>query len=56
MYHHSCTSRAGYVSATEDTRDDRTVLELIARMGKKRNRFPVGRLDKDTVRPASYRR
>ena len=37
---------AGYVSATEDARD-KTVLELVP-CGKRRNLFPVGRLDKDT--------
>ena len=37
---------AGYVSATEDTRE-RTVLELVPKDGR-RNLFPVGRLDKDT--------
>ena len=37
---------AGYVSATEDTRE-KTVLELVPKDGR-RNLFPVGRLDKDT--------
>lgn len=37
---------AGYVSATEDVRE-KTVLELVPRE-KRRNLFPVGRLDKDT--------
>ena len=37
---------AGYVSATEDTRE-KTVLELIPKDGR-RKLFPVGRLDKDT--------
>ena len=37
---------AGYVSATEDTRDH-TVLELVP-ADARRNLFPVGRLDKDT--------
>lgn len=37
---------AGYVSATEDTRE-KTVLELVPQDGR-RNLFPVGRLDKDT--------
>lgn len=38
---------AGVVSATEDTRD-RTVLDLIEDK-KRKDLFPVGRLDKDTV-------
>lgn len=38
---------AGYVSATEDSRD-RTVLELIPPELKRKGLFPVGRLDKDT--------
>ena len=37
---------AGYVSATEDTRE-KTVLDLVPKDGR-RNLFPVGRLDKDT--------
>ena len=37
---------AGYVSATEDTRE-KTVLELVPKDGR-RKLFPVGRLDKDT--------
>ena len=37
---------AGYVSATEDTRE-KTVLELVPK-DSRRNLFPVGRLDKDT--------
>ncbi len=37
---------AGVVSATEDSRD-RTVLELLGD-GRRRDLFPVGRLDKDT--------
>ena len=37
---------AGYVSATEDTRE-KTVLELVPKDGR-RNLFPAGRLDKDT--------
>ena len=37
---------AGYVSATEDTRE-KTVLELVPKDGR-RNLFPVGRLDKDS--------
>lgn len=37
---------AGYVSATEDTRE-KTVLELVPR-DHRRSLFPVGRLDKDT--------
>ena len=38
---------AGYVSATEDSRD-RTVLELIPPEFMRKGLFPVGRLDKDT--------
>lgn len=38
---------AGYVSATEDSRDH-TVLELLPPQ-KRRKLFPVGRLDKDTT-------
>lgn len=38
---------AGYVSATEDSRD-RTVLELIPPELRRKGLFPVGRLDKDT--------
>ena len=37
---------AGYVSATEDTKE-KTVLELVPKDGR-RKLFPVGRLDKDT--------
>ena len=37
---------AGYVSATEDTRE-KTVLDLVPKDGR-RNLFPVGRLDKDS--------
>ena len=38
----------GYVSATEDGKDP-TVLELLPEELKKRNLFPCGRLDKNTV-------
>ena len=38
----------GYVSATEDGRDP-TVLELLPEELQKRNLFPCGRLDKNTV-------
>ena len=37
---------AGYVSATQDSRD-KTVMELLPKIAR-RNLFPVGRLDKDT--------
>lgn len=37
---------AGYVSATEDSKD-KTVMELLPKIAR-RNLFPVGRLDKDT--------
>lgn len=39
---------AGVVSATEDRRE-RTVLDLFSREDRRRDLFPVGRLDKDTV-------
>ena len=38
----------GYVSATDDVRE-RTVLELLPEELRKRNLFPCGRLDKNTV-------
>lgn len=38
----------GYVSATKD-KNIQTVLDLIPKEYKKRNLFPVGRLDKDTT-------
>ena len=38
---------AGLLSATED-RDQRTVLDLLPEHLRRRGRFPVGRLDKDT--------
>ena len=38
---------AGYLSATEDTRD-KTILDLLDERHKKMELFPVGRLDKDT--------
>ncbi len=39
---------AGYVSATDDPRQT-TVLELLPKELQRRNLFPCGRLDKDTV-------
>ena len=39
---------AGYVSATEDTRD-KTVIDLLPEHLQKLDLFPCGRLDKDTV-------
>ena len=39
---------AGYVSATEDTRD-KTVIDLLPESLQKLDLFPCGRLDKDTV-------
>lgn len=38
---------AGYVSATEDPRDE-TVIDLLSPMDRNKELFPVGRLDKDT--------
>lgn len=38
---------AGYVSATEDSHD-KTVIDLLKSTDKKKDIFPVGRLDKDT--------
>ncbi|MBP3888222.1 MAG: rRNA pseudouridine synthase [Cellulosilyticum sp.] len=47
FYYYLLHKPAGYVSATEDPRDE-TVIDLLAPMDRNKELFPVGRLDKDT--------
>lgn len=46
-YYYLLNKPAGYISATEDTKEQ-TVLELLKPIDKNKALFPVGRLDKDT--------
>ncbi|MEE1072854.1 MAG: pseudouridine synthase [Cellulosilyticum sp.] len=46
-YYYLLNKPAGYVSATEDPRDE-TVIDLLMQMDRNKELFPVGRLDKDT--------
>ncbi len=47
FYYYLLHKPAGYVSATEDPRDE-TVIDLLAPIDRNKELFPVGRLDKDT--------
>lgn len=47
FYYYILNKPAGYVSATEDPRDE-TVIDLLAPIDRNKELFPVGRLDKDT--------
>ena len=47
FYYYLLNKPAGYVSATEDPRDE-TVIDLLAPIDRNKELFPVGRLDKDT--------
>ena len=47
FYYYLLHKPAGYVSATEDPRDE-TVIDLLAQIDRNKELFPVGRLDKDT--------
>lgn len=46
-YYYILNKPAGYVSATEDPRDQ-TVIDLLETIDRNKELFPVGRLDKDT--------
>ena len=46
-YHFILNKPGGYITATEDTRDE-TVLDLLNEQDQNKEVFPVGRLDKDT--------
>ena len=46
-YYYILNKPAGYVSATEDPRDE-TVIDLLTALDRNKELFPVGRLDKDT--------
>ena len=47
FYYYILNKPAGYVSATEDPRDE-TVIDLLETIDRNKELFPVGRLDKDT--------
>lgn len=47
FYYYILNKPAGYVSATEDPRDE-TVIDLLEVIDRNKELFPVGRLDKDT--------
>ena len=47
FYYYLLNKPAGYVSATEDSRDE-TVIDLLKQIDRNKELFPVGRLDKDT--------
>ncbi|MBE6022257.1 MAG: rRNA pseudouridine synthase [Cellulosilyticum sp.] len=47
FYYYLLNKPAGYVSATEDPRDE-TVIDLLETIDRNKELFPVGRLDKDT--------
>lgn len=47
FYYYLLNKPGGYVSATEDPRDE-TVIDLLAQIDRNKELFPVGRLDKDT--------
>lgn len=47
FYYYILNKPAGYVSATEDPRDE-TVIDLLEMIDRNKELFPVGRLDKDT--------
>ena len=47
FYYYLLNKPAGYVSATEDPKDE-TVIDLLAQIDRNKEPFPVGRLDKDT--------
>ncbi len=47
QYHFILNKPGGYITATEDTRDE-TVLDLLSEQDQNKDVFPVGRLDKDT--------
>lgn len=46
-YYYILNKPAGYISATEDPRDQ-TVIDLLEPIDRNKELFPVGRLDKDT--------